>query len=272
MPSPSGNDPFRHQHGPAHGGSPRSSPAALATSAAEAADRTTDRLAALSHELANLIDATLRCVVLARAGIRTGPALEPFELADRQLQAAASGLERMGELIHAAMQPGAGWLAHIHAPGHTLREAIEHAAEVLRPLATERAVAIETQFGAHLGDTPAGPLYSVVCNGLRNAIDASPRGGRILVRADVAPSVGARGELWIDILDEGPGPSDDVQRRAFDPGFTTKRNGMGYGLALCRDIVRQIGGLIDLTARADEDGAGPGACLRVRCPPPARPL
>lgn len=265
-PDPSRHGPGPHRRTQTRGVRPEAADAGLA------ADAATARLGVLAPELANLIDSTLRYVSLARARVAVAPQNAISTSAAEQLAAAAAGLQRMGELVHAAMQPCAGWLAQASAQNLSLRDAIDHALDVLRPYAAERLVMLERQCNDRLAEAPAGPLYTVVSNGLRNAIEASPRGGRVRIEADLLPTPDGRGEVRIDILDDGPGPCADAQEQAFRPGFTTKPGNSGLGLAICDEIVRQLGGLVALEARpaaGDARGSG-GGRFAVRCPTPAR--
>jgi two-component sensor histidine kinase len=61
-----------------------------------------------------------------------------------------------------------------------------------------------------------------------------------LIEISVAPH--GAGEVDVTVHDNGRGMSANEQRRAFDPGFTTKRRGWGLGLALARRVVEEYHG------------------------------
>jgi two-component system sensor histidine kinase DctS len=50
--------------------------------------------------------------------------------------------------------------------------------------------------------------------------------------------------LMFEVADVGPGISSEVSAQLFNPFFTTKREGMGLGLSLCRTVVEQHGGYL----------------------------
>lgn len=101
-------------------------------------------------------------------------------------------------------------------------------------------------------------LELVVHNLLRNAIQATPRGGRV----DVVLGREA-GTIWLEVRDTGPGVPEDLGERVFEPFVTTRegRGGTGLGLAITRDIVRAHGGSI--TAGRRPEG---GTVMRVVLP------
>jgi two-component system, NtrC family, C4-dicarboxylate transport sensor histidine kinase DctB len=82
-----------------------------------------------------------------------------------------------------------------------------------------------------------GKLEQVFVNLIQNAMDAIGDGGRIDIGADVA-----EGKATITIRDNGPGISADVRKRLFQPFTTSKEDGLGLGLVICRDIVAEFGG------------------------------
>lgn len=80
-------------------------------------------------------------------------------------------------------------------------------------------------------------LQWVVENLMRNALDAADKwNGRIEVSVAWDRP---RHEVTLRVRDNGRGMSSEERRRAFQPGFTTKRRGWGLGLALARRVIRE---------------------------------
>lgn len=76
-----------------------------------------------------------------------------------------------------------------------------------------------------------------------NAVEAIRADGRIEIRAKV---VG--GEVQCSVTDTGPGINADLVPRLFEPGFSTKSDGNGLGLALARNALRRCGGDLVLSS------------------------
>ncbi len=106
-----------------------------------------------------------------------------------------------------------------------------------------------------------GQLQEVVFNLLRNALDAmkvDPSAKRTL-----RVCTGKRGSnaIGISVQDTGPGIAPGQMERIFDPFVTTKKDGMGMGLAICRMIIERHGG--QLSASSD---IGTGARFEIILP------
>ena len=101
-------------------------------------------------------------------------------------------------------------------------------------------VAVETEIDPALCRILADPdeLHLALLNLCKNASDAMPRGGKILIRARNAHRGHDVRRVEITVSDEGMGMSQDVLARIFDPYFTTKEPGKGTGLGL--DQVRRF--------------------------------
>ena len=111
-------------------------------------------------------------------------------------------------------------------------------------------------------------VEQVLLNLTRNGIQAMENH-----RADVdrvlcirVRSVDAR---WVRfaVLDRGPGIAADVSQRLFTPFFTTRSEGMGLGLSLCRTVIEQHGGALDFeNLPLAADGTGGGTEFRFTLP------
>ncbi|MCP3137703.1 protoglobin domain-containing protein [Pyxidicoccus xibeiensis] len=107
----------------------------------------------------------------------------------------------------------------------------------------------------------AGQLRQVFVNLLENAVQAlEETGGSVSLTAST-PEPGVA-ELVLE--DSGPGVSDSIRRRLFEPLMTTKARGIGLGLPLVRRILERHGGSIAYSPR---DGAGARFVLRLPLTP-----
>lgn len=97
----------------------------------------------------------------------------------------------------------------------------------------------------------------VFTNLLMNACEAmGEQGGELKVR--VRP---AQAQVAVEIEDSGPGIPEAMREQIFNPFFTTKKTGVGLGLAIVSKIVDAHGGTLKLVS-----APGRGACFRVTLP------
>ena len=87
-----------------------------------------------------------------------------------------------------------------------------------------------------------GKLEQVFVNLIQNALDAMGDSGRIDIDVGAVDQI-----VTIIIRDNGPGISADVRERLFQPFTTSKDDGLGLGLVICREIIADFGGELNVT-------------------------
>ncbi|MEN9329581.1 MAG: hypothetical protein RLZZ484_769 [Pseudomonadota bacterium] len=94
-------------------------------------------------------------------------------------------------------------------------------------------------------------VEQVLLNLARNAMQAMSDGpnntsARRELSLSVKPAASNAASRWLafDVADQGPGISPEVATQLFTPFFTTKEEGMGLGLSLCRTVIEQHGGYL----------------------------
>ena len=85
-------------------------------------------------------------------------------------------------------------------------------------------------------------IQQVAINLMRNAVEAMRASPRRELHVDVKPA--PEGFIAVTISDTGSGISDETLARLFEPFMTTKKDGMGVGLSICKTIVESHGGAI----------------------------
>jgi len=102
----------------------------------------------------------------------------------------------------------------------------------------------------------------VFTNLFSNACEAMSEGGQLTIRAQAAETGGENApEVVVEIADTGPGIPKEIKEQIFNPFFTTKKSGVGLGLAIVSKIVDAHGGTVKLV-----NAPGRGACFLVTLP------
>jgi PAS domain S-box-containing protein len=99
-------------------------------------------------------------------------------------------------------------------------------------------------------------IERVFINLVKNAIDAMPNGGTITINCKQVDN-----SIEITFADTGSGITDEILPKLFSPLLTTKAQGMGFGLAICKRIVDAHGGLIGV-----ETEKGKGTVFKITLP------
>jgi signal transduction histidine kinase len=102
----------------------------------------------------------------------------------------------------------------------------------------------------------ADQVRQVFVNIATNAIQAMPEGGKLTIDA-------RKGDKFLEVAisDTGDGISEDAIGKIFDPLFTTRAKGIGFGLAVCKSIIERHKGAIEV-----ESKVGEGATFTVKLP------
>lgn len=230
---------------------------------AEKANRYKDEfLDMVSHELRTPLTALdLQLNRLLRQ--RQGYAVEAADLL-QQMQVSTNRLERIIESLLQHTRLKRGELVRRDVACHLDALLVEVVAES-SALGRAQGITLHVQTGS------TGPLTLnvdphilrlVLDNLLSNAIKFSPRGGVV-----VLSTASAHNNVTIAVTDHGPGISADAQALIFEPfvhleAVVNKHiPGVGLGLALVNDMVRVLGGHLDLESRL-----GAGSTFRVTLP------
>ena len=108
-----------------------------------------------------------------------------------------------------------------------------------------------------------GELRESVKQLLFNALEAMPEGGMVTVRTGVRPEPKEPDDalkVWVEVVDDGMGMTDEIQKRCLEPFFSTKekQGAKGLGLSQVYGIMRKLKGDIEIES---EDGVGTTARL-----------
>lgn len=104
-------------------------------------------------------------------------------------------------------------------------------------------------------------IEQVLTNLIRNAAEAMDTVPRR--RLAIGAVLGERGMVEVRVADSGPGLTEEARERLFAPFSSSKVDGMGLGLSICRTIIERHGGRIWA-----EPGEGPGTAFRFTLPTP----
>jgi signal transduction histidine kinase len=140
------------------------------------------------------------------------------------------------------------------------RVVVEEVAGVLSHEAEKRGVKLQTKISGNNAKVAATAeaLHDILSNLVVNALEATPRGGRVVVAADSND-----GECVLAVEDDGPGIPAALQEKILQPFFTTKSQGTGLGLAIVSRRVAESGGKMNCESPVRD---GHGTRFRVTLP------
>jgi C4-dicarboxylate-specific signal transduction histidine kinase len=133
-----------------------------------------------------------------------------------------------------------------------INELVKNVLFLVRNDANLHKLKITTNLAPELPEAQGDPvqlqqvLINLILNGVQ-AMNAMPSTGELIISTSLVD----KGEMKVSVTDSGPGIDEEFAERIFDAFFTTKREGMGMGLSICRSILNAHGGRIWMQPRAE---------------------
>jgi C4-dicarboxylate-specific signal transduction histidine kinase len=216
----------------------------------------------LNQPLAAINNYCSGCVALVKSGRMTQDALLPvLEKTAQQAVRAGMIIKRIREFVKRSepkRQPTR--VADIVADAVGLAE-IE---------ARKRKIRILTEIRSRMPVIHVDPVLieQVLVNLLKNAAeamhDAKPNAVDPVIRVVVQRVDG--GFVCVSVVDQGPGVDEATAERLFEPFYSTKSDGMGMGLNICRSIIESHRGRLWVVNNIDASGNVTGATFHCSLP------
>ncbi|HEX5442612.1 MAG TPA: ATP-binding protein, partial [Pirellulales bacterium] len=194
-------------------------------------------LTVLSHESRNQLQVAMVCLELLALEVAGRPqALETV----RKIERAHQHLLQLHEDVRGYAAP-----VQLHRERHDILAIVLDAWNSMLPLRKGRAARLNLEHDGNPLCCAVDPprLEQVFRNILENALAACADPVEITCGLREVESDGLR-TVQIVLQDNGPGLSREQKRKIFDPFYTTKSNGTGLGMVICKQIVEAHGGTI----------------------------
>jgi signal transduction histidine kinase len=166
-----------------------------------------------------------------------------------------AGSQQIEQSIQTCRRIFGGMLALVRDAGQgnlqaNVRRGLDNTLAVLRDSLARQGIQFEIQLGDFVPNIQMGQgdLEQLFLNLATNARGAMPTGGLFSIKTEIAGD-----HITILVRDNGCGIPAESMSRIEKPFFTTKKNGNGLGLSICRSIVWSAGGRNEI---ASQPGAG----------------
>jgi len=214
----------------------------------------------LSHEIRNPLTSVKLNLQSLQRGVGAGQVHESYSEAVDICLKEVKRLENVarGVLNLARTTPPRADPCSVHA-------ALESALRALAPQFEAGGVdaKVDLRAGNDMVMGEAERLEGAFMNLLLNATEAMPEGGRLDVATEVVEGPTTRSVIRVRIKDDGPGVPAGEREKIFEPFFSTKEDGTGFGLALAQQTMEEHNGRLGLE---EESGSTSGAGFLVDLP------
>lgn len=190
----------------------------------------------LNQPLAAIANYTRGCVKRLENMDNIPPAIvQAMESAAKQSERAGHILRRLRDLVQKRST---------HIQPMYLTRIFEEVSELLAPVIVNEGIKLQvnSKLDSQLVNVDSIQIQQVFINLIRNAVDAmkpvKPDQNKITINMVATPDNMAK----IEVIDQGHGLKGETPEHLFDMFFSTRDQGMGMGLAICRTIIESHGG------------------------------
>ena len=199
--------------------------------------------AMVGHDLRNPLQAMTSALYLAKRRVASEKAEDRKEAA-KLVDALDDEIQYMNKIVSDLQdyaRPVGVDLAETNLP--------DLVKETVSNVKIPRNVEVAVNVGADLSNVKLDPALfrRVLTNMILNAVQAMPKGGKLTITA-----LKRQDSLTVDVQDTGVGIPPASMKKIFSPFFTTKAQGQGLGLAVCKRLMEVQGGTIEAASRVGE--------------------
>ena len=190
----------------------------------------------VAHELNNPLDGILRYINLAMRIVERENLEKPKEYLTQCRQGALRMVSIVSELLEFSRS------TYTPLAYDKIQHIIEDAVKTMESRAKAMNVRVSRNYTPGMPRIRSGNLFQVFCNLAKNALDAMPDGGELIISTRPA----ADDAIVVEFRDSGMGLPPEGAQAIFQPFYTTKDKGRGtgLGLAICKDIIESYDGRI----------------------------
>lgn len=222
----------------------------------------TDRLAAVGTLAAGIAHEIRNPLVAVQTFVQLLPEqIDDPEFRTTFLELTNNELARVTTLINDLMtfaRPSPAFLDEVD-----LNELAAQVVRLLAGQAKKREVALTARLSSEdlRCMVDQGQIKQVFMNLLMNALQATPAGGAVTIATSMLRETETEEYCMVEVRDTGSGIAPEQKEQIFDPFFTTKDSGVGLGLFITHQIIKEHGGSIDV-----ESEVGQGTRFLIRLP------